>query len=155
MLATALDWQGFDADGELEARCGRSIRSVFAAEGEAGFRDREEAVLADLCRRDRVVVATGGGVVLRPRNRERLRTGKVIWLTADVDTLCCRLAADAASAERRPALTGGTAACDRAEVEHLLRQREPLYRACADVTVDTTDRTPEEVAAAILQCWST
>jgi len=155
LLAQALGWDSLDADAELEARCGRSIRAVFAEEGEAGFRDREAAVLADLCGRDRVVVATGGGVVLRTANRERLRTGTVVWLTADADTLCRRLAADPATAERRPALAGGSAACDRAEVEQLLHQREPLYRACANLTVDTTGRTPEEVATAILRCWST
>ena len=150
LLAAALAWDAVDADAELEARCGRSIRAVFAEEGEAGFRDREEAVLAELCRRDRIVVATGGGVVLRPANHERLRSGTVVWLTADADTLCRRLARDPSTAERRPALAGGVAADDPAEVALLLRQREPLYRSCADVTVDTAHRTPEEIACAIL-----
>ena len=154
LLAAALGWDCVDADAELEARCGQSIRAVFAEEGEAGFRDREEAVLAELCRRERVVVATGGGVVLRPANRERLRSGKVIWLTADADTLCRRLALDPVTAERRPALAGGAAAHDPAEVALVLRQREPLYRDCADAAVDTTNRTPEEITRAIL-CSST
>jgi len=154
LLAAALGWDWVDADAELEARCGRSIRAVFAEEGEAGFRNREEAVLAELCRRERVVVATGGGVVLRPANRERLRSGKVIWLTADADTLCRRLALDPITAERRPALAGGVAADDPTEVALVLRQREPLYRDCADATVDTTGRSPEEITRQIL-CSST
>ena len=155
LLAAALGWQWVDADVELEAHCGRSIRAVFAEEGEAGFRDREEAVLAELCRRTNVVVATGGGVVLRAGNRARLRGGKVVWLTADADTICRRLAQDPSTAERRPPLAAAATACDRGEVEELLRQREPLYRACADATVDTTHRTPEEIAASIFDFrWS-
>jgi shikimate kinase len=158
LVAAALggDWEWVDADAELERRCGRSIRAVFAEEGEQGFRDREEAVLSDLCRRENVVVATGGGVVLRAANRERLRAGKVVWLTADVDTICRRLAQDPETAERRPPLSrvaGAAGACDRGEVEELLRQREPLYRACAaaGAIVDTSHRTPEEIATAIVE----
>ncbi len=153
LLAEALGWDWVDADAELEARCGRSIRAIFAEEGEPGFRDHEEAVLADLCRRQNLVVATGGGVVLRESNRQRMRSaGRVVWLTADVDTICRRLAQDPSSAERRPALTGNPGAGGRDEVEQLLRVRGPLYRECADWTVDTTDRTPEEVVQLLSDC---
>jgi len=151
LLGEALGWDWIDADAELEARSGRSIRSIFAEEGEQGFRDREEAVLKDLCARSRVVVATGGGVVLRESNRQRLRAaGRVVWLTADADPICRRLAADPSTAERRPALTGAVAACDRAEVEELLQKREPFYRECAHVVVDTGQRSPEDVVCGLL-----
>ncbi len=151
LLAEALGWSWVDADAELEARSGRSIRSIFAEEGEQGFRDREEVILKDLCARSRVVVATGGGVVLRESNRQRLRAaGRVVWLTADADTICRRLAADPSTAERRPVLTAAAEACDRAEVEELLRKREPFYRACADAIMDTTYRSPEEVVRGLL-----
>src|SRR5262249_45936351 len=73
LLAGRLGWDWSDADAVLEGRCGRSTRAVFAVEGEAGFRERESAVLADLCRLRRHVVATGGGVVLREANRALLR----------------------------------------------------------------------------------
>src|SRR6516225_5630423 len=73
LLAARLGWEWVDADAVLEGRYGRSIRRIFADEGEAGFRDKEAAVLVDLCRGRRQVVATGGGVVLRPENRARLR----------------------------------------------------------------------------------
>src|SRR4051812_2610937 len=76
LLAAALEWDEIDADAELEARAGCSIREVFETEGEAGFRQREADVLAELCLRNGVVVATGGGVILRPENRERLKTGR-------------------------------------------------------------------------------
>ncbi|MBI1913157.1 MAG: shikimate kinase [Planctomycetes bacterium] len=154
LLAEALGWDWVDADAELEARSGRSIRSIFAEEGEQGFRDREEAVLEDLCARNSVVVATGGGVVLRESNRQRLRAAcRVVWLTADADTICRRLAADPSTAERRPALTGAAGACDREEVEELLRQREPFYRACADAIVDTAHHSPEEVVRGLLDLF--
>jgi shikimate kinase len=148
LLAAKLGWDCVDADEVLESRFGRTIQEIFAAEGEAGFRDRESQVLDELCQRQRQVIATGGGVILRPANRERLhRAGTVIWLTADVDTICRRLQADATTASRRPALSVG----GRAEVEELLRQREPLYREAAQFSVDTTGRTPQEIADEIIR----
>jgi shikimate kinase len=151
LLAGRLGWQWLDADDLLEERAGRRIRTIFAEEGEAGFRDREAALLEDLGRLSRHVVATGGGMVLREENRRRLReTGQVVWLTADGPTIWQRLWGDASTAERRPNLTVG----GLAEVEDLLRQRLPLYAACADWTIDTTGRTPEEVVDAIMN-WFT
>ena len=151
LLARRLGWAAVDADEALEARQGRSVRAVFAAEGEAGFREHEAAVLAELCRLRRHVVATGGGVVLRPDNRELLRrSGWVVWLTADVDTLWGRTQADGGTAERRPALNVG----GRDEVVEVLRAREPHYRGCADLTVQTAGRAPEEVAEEILTAWA-
>jgi shikimate kinase len=153
LLAEALGWSWCDADVELERRAGASIRDIFASEGEAGFREREAAVLAELCERRRCVVATGGGVVLRPDNRERLRRhGWTAWLTADVPTLCQRLQADATTQERRPALTGASSASPE-EVAAILSVREPLYRGCADVIVDTTGRALPDVVADLLACF--
>src|SRR5262245_22037300 len=92
LLADRLGWSWIDADELLEARHGRSIRRIFAEEGEAGFRDKEAALLDELCQCRQTVVATGGGVVLRPANRERLRgAGTAVWLTADAQTLWARL----------------------------------------------------------------
>jgi shikimate kinase len=146
LLAGRLDWDCVDADALLEATAGRTIRQIFAAEGEDGFRDRESAVLEEICRKTKQVVATGGGVVLRPENRDRLKlAGYVVWLSADSQTLWQRLQLDAATAERRPNLTSG----GLEEIQELLAKREPLYRHCADLAVDTGSRTPEEVAAII------
>jgi shikimate kinase len=146
LLAAKLGWNWIDADEELERRQRRTVRQMFADEGEAEFRTRETAMLEELCRLPNHVIATGGGVVLMEENRGRLReAGTVIWLTADAETLWQRLQQDARTAERRPALTVG----GLAEVEELLRQREPWYAACADWTIETAGRTPEEVAAAI------
>jgi len=94
------------------------------------------------------VIATGGGVVLRPENREMLRAaGRVAWLTADAATIWQRLQRDRTTLERRPPLTVG----GLAEIEGLLQEREPLYRGCADWIIDSASRTPEEVAGAILE----
>jgi shikimate kinase len=147
LLAGRLGWEWADADALLEVRHGRSIRQVFAEEGEAGFRDKEAAVLEELCGRRRHVIATGGGAVLRPENRARLRAaGLVVWLTADAPTIWERLRRDALTAERRPALTVG----GLAEVEELLRAREALYREVAHLAVATVGRSPAEVAEAVL-----
>jgi shikimate kinase len=150
LLAERLGWDWRDADAVLEARHGRSIRRIFQEEGEAGFRAHEAAILEHLSGGRRQVIATGGGVVLRPENRERLRaSGWVVWLCADPATLWQRLQGDASTAERRPALSVG----GLAEVEELLRVREPLYRTCAHRIVSTAGRAPNEVVEAILTEW--
>jgi shikimate kinase len=152
LLADRLGWGFVDADVHLEAAAGRTIADVFAAEGEAGFRDREAAALAELAARTRHVVATGGGVVLRPANRELLRnSGFIAWLTAPPEAAFARLQGDPTTAARRPNLTptGGLE-----EVRTLIAAREPLYRACAHFAVDTDRQSPEAVADAILTAWT-
>jgi shikimate kinase len=130
----------------LEERHGRTIAGIFSEEGETGFRDKEELLLEQLCRQRQCVIATGGGAVLRSSNRERLRSsGFVVWLTADAETIRRRIETDTTTAARRPRLTVG----GLAEIEELLRLREPLYRTCADFTVETSNRAPEEIAAEI------
>jgi shikimate kinase len=147
LLGNRLGWEWTDADTALEHRFGRTIPAIFAQDGEVGFRSMESAVLEDLCRLRNHVIATGGGVVLSADNRERMRqAGQVIWLMADADTIWQRLQADAAIGRERPMLTIG----GRAEVEELLQIRQPHYRACANLMVETGGRTPEEVAEAIL-----
>src|SRR5438046_967396 len=80
LLADRLGWDWLDADALLEAQHGRSVRTIFQEEGEGGFRTKEALVLEQLCRGQRQVIATGGGVVLRPENRDRLRaSGWVVW----------------------------------------------------------------------------
>ncbi|MCE9564731.1 MAG: shikimate kinase [Planctomycetes bacterium] len=152
LLAHQLGWTFADADEHLEAVAGKSIAEIFVAEGEPGFRDRESAALADLCKRDRLVIATGGGAVQRPANRELLRSsGFVAWLTASPETSWNRLRGDPTTAARRPNLTpkGGFE-----EVQTLIAARTPLYRELAHFSADADTRSPEEVAAAILKAWN-
>lgn len=146
LLAARLGWPFADADVELEARAGRPIAEFFRDAGEPAFRDLESLVLADLADRSPIVVATGGGVILRPANRELLRhAGYVAWLQADPATVQARLSADPTTAARRPTLTVG----GLAEVVELMRTREPLYREAAHAAFDAA-ASPDAVAAAIL-----
>ncbi len=137
-----------DADVELETRAGVTIKQLFADAGEPVFRDWEERILADLTTRPELVLATGGGVVLRESNRRRLAEfGRVVWLTAPTEILAARLEADARGLAGRPALTS---AGTLAELAAVLKQREPLYRDLANLVVDTEGKSPEDVAQAIL-----
>lgn len=148
-LADRLGWTAVDADAEIEGRAGQSIREIFAERGEAGFRELERMVLSDLLREERLVIAAGGGAVLdRRTRREMRRAGPVVWLQADVETLQARMEGDRTTADRRPALTstGGLQ-----EIERLLAEREPLYRECATLTVETGGRSVAEVVDEILR----
>jgi shikimate kinase len=150
IVAERLGWEFIDADELLEERHRQTIREIFAAEGEAGFRDKEAVVLADLCSRSNTVIATGGGIVLRTQNRERLKSrGFVAWLKAEPAELWQRMQADPTTAARRPALSVG----GLSEVEQLLVVREPLYRACADAEIAVDGVSPEQAADAILAAW--
>jgi shikimate kinase len=149
LLAKRLGWDWIDAAVEIERIAGKSIARIFAEEGEPAFRDREARVIADLCRRDRLVLAAGGGAPLREENRGALRAaGKVVWLTALPETLHRRMTGDATTATRRPNLT---AHGPMEEIAHLLAVREPLYRQTADLTVDTENGSPEQLADDILR----
>ena len=98
LLAERLGWGWIDADAVLEMRAGRSIRQIFAEEGEAVFRGKNPSCSKSSVRLSNRVIATGGGVVLDPRNRERMSAaGIVVWLTADVETLAGRLEQDPSS----------------------------------------------------------
>ncbi len=133
-LAERLGWAACDADAALESAAGATIREIFAAEGEAGFRRREQTVLAELLQRDRWVIAAGGGAVLSETTRRAMRAaGPVIWLQAAPATLWARIAGDATTAARRPNLARG----GLAEIQDLLAAREPFYRECATFTIDT------------------
>jgi shikimate kinase len=147
-LAARLDWPWFDADLEIEKRAGKSIAEVFSQDGEAAFRELEARVVADLAAGDRAVLALGGGAVMRPENRQAIAVNsRVVWLTASAQTIHRRLDADAATAARRPNLTteGGIT-----EIIATLDARREPYRQCAYLEVDTEQKTPAQVADAIL-----
>ncbi len=153
IVASRLGLEFVDADGHLEATCGRTVRDLFRDEGESGFRDRESAVLEELATAevwDDHVISTGGGVVIRPANRAHLRRGFVARLTASAATIHARMTTDAAVLDQRPNLTPGGGL---AEVEALLAAREAWYREVADVTVETEGRSPEDVADAIVTAY--
>ncbi len=161
LLGDLLGCEWCDADIVLEEKIGCSIASLVRERGEPVFRDEEAAVLADLLGRFPGVLATGGGAVLRPENREALRSlGRpIVWLTSPADVVRQRLAADPTTSQRRPALSGPSAVGASAsgdplaEVTAALADREPLYRGCADYQVDTSIATPAAVAAQVVAWW--
>ena len=148
-LARRLMWDWLDTDNEVERRAGRSIKELFATDGEAPFRQLEREVIADLTSRERLVLSTGGGAILNADNRRDLRAGgPVVWLMASVNTIASRIFQDATTASRRPNLTavGGTA-----EIRNLLAQREPLYRECATIVIDTEGLKLAEVVTKVME----
>lgn len=148
LLAAKLDYAWIDADVAVEQRASKSIAAIFADSGEAVFRDLEAAVVDDLCRRERTVLALGGGAVLRESNQKCLAQCRaVIWLQASAKVIAERIKGDPTTADRRPNLTnrGG-----RQEIELMLTTRGPIYRACATLEVDTEGKDPAEIADEIV-----
>ena len=122
----------YDSDHEIEARTGVRIPVIFEIEGEAGFRVRESEMIAELATLPNIVLATGGGAVLNPNNRQVLANhGTVIYLRAGIDDILARTQHD----KNRPLLQ---TANPRAKLEALFAQRDPLYREVADVLIDTS-----------------
>jgi len=124
----------YDSDHVIEERSGVRVGTIFDIEGEQSFRSRESAVIADLAKLDNIVLATGGGAVLRPENRQVLRAhGTVIYLCAPIDDLLARTQHD----KNRPLLR---TADPRAKLESLLAERDPLYREVADLVMSTSQQ---------------
>ncbi|MGA2616399.1 MAG: shikimate kinase [Thermoguttaceae bacterium] len=148
-LAERLGWSWIDADVEIERRAGKSIRRIFAEEGEPAFRGLEAAVIAELCGRQHLVLAAGGGAPLRAENRQAMQhSGRVVWLTAAPETILARMSADATTPERRPGLTEKP---PLEEIVQLLSRREPIYRQTAHLVVDTEGKAPDQLADEILK----
>ncbi|APE31284.1 shikimate kinase [Halomonas aestuarii] len=145
LLAAELSREFYDSDHEIQARCGADIPWIFDVEGEAGFRDREAQMIRELTRHENVVIATGGGAVLREENRRVLReSGTVIYLLTTVEQQLRRTAKD----RNRPLLQRP----DREDVlREMFAQRDPLYRATADVVVRTDRRGPRAVVNEIVR----
>lgn len=144
-LAQRLGLEFRDSDREIEARTGASIPLIFELEGEEGFRNREAAMIDELTQHEAIVLATGGGAVLRLDNRERLSSrGVVIYLYATVDQLVSRTGKD----RNRPLLN---TADPRARLAEIMAVREPLYREIAQITLETGDRTVRHVVQEIVQ----
>ena len=144
-LARALQLEFIDSDREIEDRTGVDIPLIFELEGETGFRKREQEVISDLTARKRVVLATGGGVVLDPLNRQHLAArGTVIYLHTSVEQQLKRTAHD----RNRPLLQTSDPGRKLGE---LMAVRDPLYREIADWVVETDGCRARDVVRKILQ----
>lgn len=144
-LAEILRWDFVDSDHEIEARTGADIPWIFDIEGEEGFRQREIQAIDELTQRKHIVLATGGGAVMRPENRRALHErGTVVYLETPVDRQLERTARDT----HRPLLQTPN---PRAKLEALLKQRDPLYREVAHYILTTERTSARDVAMQLLQ----
>ncbi len=152
LLARRLNRPFADSDAELEARAKRTVAEIFSEDGEQSFRDQEERVILDLLASGSgMVLATGGGAILRSRTREALRRhGVVVWLTAPASELAQRMLADRRGLAARPSLTpAGTIG----EIEEVLQARTPLYAEVAHLTIDTVGKSAVQVVELIIRGW--
>ncbi|MGC4029138.1 MAG: shikimate kinase [Steroidobacteraceae bacterium] len=144
-LARLLKVPFHDSDAEIERRAGVDIPYIFEQEGEAGFRERERETLAALVTQEPIVLATGGGAVLNPANRQLLAaTGVVVFLDTSVSQQLQRVG----SGRGRPLLKG---LVTPARLHELRVVRDPLYREIADITLSTDNRRVARVAEMILR----
>ncbi len=145
LLAKQMGREFYDSDVEIERKTGVKIPLIFELEGEAGFRKRETAVIEELSQLRNIVMATGGGAVLQPENREFLKNnGKIIYLRAKVNDLYLRTRND----KSRPLLQGGNI---KQKLERLYQQRDPIYTGLADYIVDTGAQSANDITSYIEQ----
>ncbi len=150
LLADRLGWSFVDSDAEIVKRAGKTIKSIFADDGEPAFRDLESAVVLELAGLQDHVIALGGGAVMREANREAIvgNVADVVYLHCDAETLHARIHADPATGDNRPHLTQHGGGID--EIRQLLNGREPTYLALASIVVEVAARTPDQAVEQIL-----
>ena len=130
-LARQLGRTFYDSDRVIEEHTGANIPLIFEMEGEEGFRRREKSTIAELMSKQNIVLATGGGVILDPENRDQItRQGFVIYLSAPLEQLFNRTSKD----KNRPLLQTDN---PRKKLEEILSIRDPLYREVADIVIET------------------
>lgn len=145
LLAKRLGRELVSTDAEIVKRAKRTIPEIVAREGWEYFRELESDICRELASRDRLIIDTGGGAILRAQNVEALKkNGTVFWLTASVETIAKRIGGD----NQRPSLTGTKSFVE--EIQDVLREREPKYQAAADHVVTTDGRTIDQLVEALL-----
>lgn len=148
-LAEKLGMRFIDADENIQETHRVTIREIFETKGESRFRLIECDAIKELCKLDGIVLAVGGGAVLRYRNiRNMKRNGRVVLLEADVDTILDRLTTDPKSKSQRPSLTGKDISV---EIKEQMQIRRPYYVSAADYIVSTANRKIETVADEIIE----
>lgn len=145
LLAKKLKMTYIDTDAMIEQEQGMAINDIFAKKGEEKFRDMETLLLEKLSGLDSHVIATGGGMILRPGNVKKLKAiGSMILLWADPETVFERVKA----AGTRPLLKVDD---QRAKIKEILEFRAPIYKGVADLEVDTSRLSPEEASNRIIK----
>lgn len=151
-LATLLNRDLVDTDAWIVNYAQRSIPQIFEEDGEEAFRELESLAIEQLPNSPPLVVSLGGGAVLRPENRERLKSlGWVVWLRAEPGILAERIARDETLGIRRPSLTGKNSIT---EIQQVLTAREPIYRALCDWELETAGRAASVLARDIAEWYA-
>jgi shikimate kinase len=147
LLADQMKMPFRDTDTLIEESEGKTIKEIVAGHGWDYFREREKEIIQKLAKKDKCVIATGGGVVLQKENVDLLKQmGKIIWLNAPLHDIIERLKADAKNGEKRPRFTKSNIVQETAT---MLKERLPLYKKNADFTVTTDDKSVAKVAEEI------
>lgn len=145
LLAARLGRELVSTDAEIIKRAKRTIPEIVTQEGWEYFRNLESAICRELASRDKLVIDTGGGAILRTQNVEALKkNGTVFWLTASIETIGKRIGGD----NQRPSLTGAKSFVD--EIGDVLRERTPNYQTAADHTIVTDDRSINQLVETLL-----
>ena len=145
LLAKKLKMTYIDTDAIIENEQGITINDIFAKKEEESFREMETKLIGKLAKIDGHVVATGGGMILRPDNVKKLKAiGPLVLLWADPDTVFERVK----EAGTRPLLN---VADQKAKIKEILEFRAPIYKGIADLEVDTSLLSPEEASNRIIK----
>ena len=145
LLAQTMGREFYDSDDEIVKRTGASIPTIFEIEGEVGFREREQRMIAELCAKKSVILGTGGGAILREANREALKnTGWVVYLSTSPERLINRTRYD----KNRPLLQ---TANPLSVLTQLYEVRHPIYQDLADIVITTGAGHVTHVVAHIIE----
>ena len=145
-LARQLKWDFYDSDRVIEEKTGVDIALIFEKEGEEGFRIREEKTIDELTQLKNIVLATGGGAVLRKQNRVNLiNRGTIFYLSSTIKDLVNRTSKD----KKRPLLHGKES--PKTIISQLIKEREPIYIEMADHIINTSNSSIQAVIKAIIQ----
>lgn len=146
--AEKLELPFYDTDQMIADRLGKTIKAWVEEKGWASFRQEEKEVIRELSSSAPGVISLGGGAMLDPENRERLRQmGLIVWLTADIGTIMTRMKSDPQNMDNRPPLSDKDW---ETEIKDLLIQRSPVYRESANFSIATEGKTVEAVAKELL-----
>lgn len=146
IIAKRIGYSYIDVDKRIEEKTGRTISDIFRKDGENTFRRIEAAVLKDVLKSTAAVISCGGGIVIQKENRRLLKQGSlVVYLKAEPEEIYRRVGN---TGRERPLLKVDD---PQAEINRLLKEREPVYQEVADIVVDTTGRTASEAAELVIK----
>jgi len=147
ILARELEKDFFDTDELIEDNAGCSIETIISRDGWDHFREIEKSLIEEVSRRNNLIIATGGGVVMDEDNVKNLKENAwIVWLNGESEVLGERMDKEQRSGKIRPSLTGED---PLEEIKQVLDVRIPFYKKAANFVVDTSNRTLEKVAASI------